>query len=203
MLQYKAFKPIRNLRLRKIARQVRAGIVPKGVDRETVYEALKLTRPKNATEFFGLLSANVKRANGDFEDLGLVSVKSVSAAFCKYLVDAMCTSGEFMNQFNQHKMGSGSTAASTGDTALVAAMSGAQAATGNAAATHGSSSIVYQTVGTVTATYGGDGTEVREHGVFNASTLGTLLDRSTVAAIAVATDDVITWTYDLTCVTGG
>lgn len=195
-------KFMKNYKLRKIAKQVRAGIVPKDVSTDTVYEALRMTKKKNAIEYFGLLSARVMRANGKEEDLGLVSVKLVTAAFCKYLVDAMTTSGEYVNQFNQHKMGSGSTAGASGDTALAAAMSGAQAATGNAAATHGATSIVYRTVGTVTSTYGTD-TQVREHGVFNASTGGTLLDRSTVAAIAIEIDDVITWTYDLTAVTGG
>lgn len=193
----------RTLRLRKIAKQVRAGSVPKGIDKATVFEALKLTAPRNATEFFGFLQAKIERANGKKEDLGLVSVKSVSRVFCEHLVDAMTSGGELMTGFSEHKMGSGSAAAVTGDTALGAAMSGAQGAAGSAAATHGASSIIYQTIGTLTSTYGEGGTNVREHGVFNESTAGILLDRSTVAAIAIATDDVITWTYDLTVVTGG
>jgi len=200
MLQSKNIKFFRNFRLRKIAKQVRhLGKVPKGISKETVYEALMLTRAKNAVEYFGLLSAQVMRKkDGSIEDLGLVSCKSVSLAFCKHLADAMTASGLSLDDFDQHKMGSGSTAAATGDTALVAAQSGAQAA--GVAGTHGATSIVYRTVGTVTATYD---SAVREHGVFSLSTGGILLDRSTVPVISVATDDVITWTYDLTCVTGG
>ena len=201
MLQLQNIPYIGDWKLRKIAKQVRAGQVPKGVDKDTVYEALKLTAPKNGVEVFGFLSAIVERVKGgEPEDLGLVSVKSVSLAFCEHLVDAMIGSSTVINDFNQHKMGSGSAAAATGDTALGAAMSGAQAATGEAAATHGATSIVYRSVGTVTATYNSD---VEEHGIFNRSTGGVLLDRSIVTAISVNTDDVITWTYDLTVTTGG
>jgi hypothetical protein len=72
---------------------------------------------------------------------------------------------------------------------------GAQGATGNAAATHGASSNIYRTVGTLTA---GSAYGCREHGVFNASTGGVLLDRSLVTNIDLNTDDVVTWTYELT-----
>ena len=203
MLSLFEIKPIRNIKLRKIAKQVRAGILPKGVSQEEVVEALKATVPKNTMEYYGLFSAVIERANGSKEDLGLVSCKSVTLQFCEHLVDYMAqTVATNLNDYNQHKMGSGSTAAATGDTALVAAMSGAQAAGGLTAATHGATSIVYRSIGTVTSTYGTD-TQVREHGIFNRSTGGYLLDRSTVAAIAIEIDDVITWTYDLTIVTGG
>jgi len=183
-------------RLRQIAKQVRAGILPKGVDKETIFDALKLTRPKNAMEMFGFLSAKVERANGDAAvDLGLVSVKKVTLAFANRLVDAMTTSGDIIDDFNQHKQGAGSTAEASGDTALVTPQAGAQGATGGAAVTHGATSNIYRTIGTVTA---GSAYEIREHGVFNASTGGILLDRSVVTAIAVNTDDVVTWTYELT-----
>lgn len=199
MLQYQG-KPIMEYwRLRGIAKQVRAGVLPKGVDKDTVFEALRLTRPKNALEMFGLLSAKIERANGGpAVDLGLVSVKKVTLAFAERLVDAMCTSGDVIDNFNQHKQGSGSTAEASGDTALVAAQSGAQGVTGGAAVTHGASSVVYRTIGTITA---GTAYEIREHGVFNASTGGVLLDRSIVTAIAVNTDDIVTWTYELTIAT--
>jgi len=203
MLQYKGISIMEYWKLRRIAKRVRAGVLPKGVSKNEVNDALKATVPKNAVEYYGLLTAVIKRANGTEEDLGLVSCKSVTLQFCEHLVDYMAQSVDTnLNDYNQHKMGSGSTAAATGDTALIAAMSGAQAEGGLTAATHGSSSIVYQSIGTVTSTYGTD-TEVREHGIFNRSTEGYLLDRSTVAAISIEIDDVITWTYDLTIVTGG
>jgi hypothetical protein len=187
-------------RLAKIAKQVRSGIVPKGVDKETIWKALKQTRPRNVTEMFGFLFAKVQRADGTTKDYGLVSVKEVTAVFTKRLVDAMVTSGDVLDNFNQHKMGSGSTAETDTETALVTARAGAQGATGNAAATHGATSNIYRTVGTLTAdaAYG-----CREHGVFNASTGGILLDRSVVTAIDLNTDDIVTWTYELTANAGG
>lgn len=183
-------------RLRGIAKKVRAGILPKGIDQDTIFKALKLTRPKNALEIFGLLSAKIERNNGEVvEDLGLVSCRKVTLAFAERLVDAMITSGDVIDSFNQHKQGSGSTAEASGDTALVSAQAGAQAVTGGAAMTHGASSNIFRTVGTLTA---GSAYGIREHGVFNASTGGILLDRSVVTNIDVNTDDVVTWTYELT-----
>lgn len=197
-LQCQGIPIIEYWRLRGIAKKIRAGILPKGVDKETVFKALKVTRPKNAMEAFGILSAKVERAGrpGIFEDLGLVSVRKVTRIFVDLLVDALVTTVDSMpNSFHQHKQGSGSTAEASGDTALVLAQSGAQGGAGGTEAIHGATSNVFQTKGTITAT---TAYEIREHGVFNASTAGVLLDRSTVAAINVATDDVVTWTYDLT-----
>ena len=48
---------VRRRKLRKIADQVRNGIVPRNVDRETIYEALRITRKPNNTEVFGFLYA--------------------------------------------------------------------------------------------------------------------------------------------------
>jgi hypothetical protein len=201
MLQYQGHSLMEYWKLRGIAKKVRAGIIPKDTSKEDVWEALRVTRPRNAAEIFGFLSAVVHNPDGSIKkDYGLVSCREVTAAFAKRLVDAMCTSGDVIDNFNQHKQGSGSTAETDTETALVAAQSGAQGVTGNAAATHGSSSQIYQTVGTITAT---TAYEIREHGVFNASTGGILLDRSVVTAIAVNTDDVVTWTYQLTVNAGG
>jgi len=181
-------------RLRQIAKQVRAGIVPKGVAKERIFEALKLTRPKNSLEMFGFLSAKVERTSGEIEELGVVSVKKVTAAFAKRLVDALVTATT-MTGFHQHKQGSDSTAEASGDTALVTPQVGAQAGAGATEAIHGANSFIFQTKGTITA---GSAYGIREHGVFNASTGGVLLDRSIVTAINVATDDIVTWTYELT-----
>jgi hypothetical protein len=201
MLQYQGHSLMEYWKLRGIAKQVRNGIIPKDTSKETVWEALRVTRPRNGAELFGFLSAVVHNPDGSIKkDYGLVGVREVTAVFAKRLVDAMVTSGDVIDNFNQHKQGSGSTAETDTETALVAAQSGAQVATGNALATHGTSSQIYQTVGAITAT---TAYEIREHGVFNASTGGILLDRSVVTAIAVNTDDVVTWTYQLTVNAGG
>jgi len=187
-------------RQRKIAAQVRSGIVPAGVSKSEIWDALKATKPRNGAEMFGFLSAIVQKTDGSTKDYGLVSVREVTTAFALRLADAMATSGDVIDNFNQHKMGAGSTAETSADTALVTAQAGAQGATGNAAATHGATSNIYRTVGTLTA---GSAYGCREHGVFNASTGGILLDRSVVTNIDLNTDDVVTWTYELTVNAGG
>ena len=190
----------KNWRQRKIAAQVRSGKVPVGVSKSDIWDALKATKPRASTEMFGFLYAKVQKNDGAMRDYGLVSVREVTTVFAARLADAMCTSGDVIDNFNQHKMGAGSTAETSTETALVTAQAGAQGATGNAAATHGATSNIYRTVGTLTA---GSAYGCREHGVFNASTGGILLDRSVVTNIDLNTDDVVTWTYELTINAGG
>ncbi len=189
-------------KLRKIAKQVRAGIVPKGVEQDVIFEALKLTRPSAVTEMFGMVKAVVHNPNGTLKhDYGLVSVRKVTTAFSIRLVDALIGSAVTMSQFCFHKMGAGSTSETATQTALVTQQVGAQTGTdGTAARTHGASSDIYRTVGTLTA---GSAYEAREHGVFNASTGGVMLDRSVVTAIDLNQEDVVTWTYELTVNSGG
>ena len=199
MLRYKGISILEYWKLKRIAKTVRAGKVPKGVDGETILRAMKLTKAKNVLEVLGCTYAKVQRKDGTFKDFGLVSVREVTSAFADHLVNCLTTSGDVLDNFNQHKMGAGSTAETSSQTALVTAQAGAQGATGNAAATHNGTNV-YRTVGTLTA---GSAYGCREHGVFNASTGGTLLDRSVVTNIDLNTDDVVTWTYELTIAAGG
>lgn len=187
-------------KLKKIAAAVRAGRIPAGVTKSEIWDALKATKPRNPVEMFGFLSAKVTRTDGTEKDYGLVSVREVTTNFAVHLVDAMLTSGDVIDDFNQHKMGAGSTAETSSDSALITQQVGAQGATGNAACTHGATSNIYRSIGTLTA---GSAYGCREHGIFNASTGGTMLDRSVVTNIDLNTDDVVTWTYELTVNAGG
>jgi hypothetical protein len=101
-----------------------------------------------------------------------------------------------MATFIYHKMGAGSTAETDTDTALITQQDGAA----QGSQTHGASSSVYQSIATLTA---GSAYGAREHGLFNASTGGVMLDRSVVTNIELNIDDVVTWTYNLTCTFGG
>jgi len=197
MLQYRGKSLFQYWRLRTLAKKVRSGIVPKGVPETEIWEALRITRPRGVVEIFGTLYAKVFNPDGTLKcDHGLVSVREVTAAFAKRLVDAMVTSGDIVDNFQYHKMGAGSTAETDTETALAAQQVGATSGT----QTHGTSSQIFQTVGTITA---GSAYGCREHGIFNASTGGILLDRSVVTAIDLNTDDVVTWTYNLTINAGG
>lgn len=190
----------KNWRLRKIAAQVRNGIVPAGVEKAEIFEALRLTKPKSSLEAFGFLSAVVDKVDGTRRDYGLISVKEVTSQFADHLVTCMRGVDTEINTFNQHKMGAGSTAETSSHTALVSPQAGAQAVGGATAGTIGATANIYRSVGTLTA---GSAYGCREHGVFNASTGGILLDRSVVTNIDLNTDDQVTWTYELTVNAGG
>lgn len=184
-------------KLRALAVEVRAGRTPKGVDKDTIFRALRQTANPNVVEMFGFLSAKSWHPDGTLKrDYGLVSVKEITQAFTKRLVDSLCDSAATMATFIYHKMGAGSTAETDTDTALVTQQVGAA----QGSQTHGASSSIYQSVATLTA---GSSFGCREHGLFNASTGGVALDRSVVTNIDLNTDDVVTWTYNLTCTFGG
>ena len=139
------------------------------------------------------------------EDHGIVSRKVVTTAGVNFIVDAFQTTTEVEN-FKYHGLGTGSTAEASGDTALVTELTteynpNSTRATGST--TEGASANIYRTVGTNTLD---SGTPVlREHGVFSASTAGTLLDRSVFAAITLdgTVGDSLQSTYDLTFSAGG
>ena len=189
---------VRRWRLRKIARQVRQGIVPPGVSRETIFEALKLTRPRNVFEAFGILSMKHYGANGELKtDMGVQSIKKITLAFVKFLADGFCssTSAALLDDFVYHAAGAGSAAEASGDVAL-GAETGVRV-TGSQ--THGASSNIFETVRTWVAS--GIFTAI-EHGIFNSLTNTAsqiLLDRSLVSTPPTcATGDEIVFTYDLT-----
>jgi len=195
------FGIVQNWKMRRIAKSVRNGVVPKGVDFDTVCEALKLTKPKSPLEAFGFLFAKHYDPNRNLiKDYGLVGCKSVTLEFAEFLVDAMINSSDaaILDHFRAHAQGSDSTAESTADQALGSEEDGRNLGT----QTHGASSNIYKSVATITATstYG-----VREHGIFDSTGAGDdrLLDRTLVTNIAVNTDDEIEWTYQLTIATGG
>lgn len=129
------------------------------------------------------------------DDLGVVSRKVITTAGVNYLASAFTGTGEPEN-FNFHASGTGSTAEAIGDTALVTEVE-ASRATGTQS---NPSANVYRTVATIsyTATRA-----IVEHGVFSASTTGTLWDRSVFTAVNVVSGDSIQFTYNLTLTAGG
>jgi hypothetical protein len=199
MLQHRGVPIIKFWRLKGIAKKVRAGIIPEGVSENDIWESLRITKPRAMVELFGALYRQVMTPEGDLKEANrLVSLREVSAAFAKQMVDCMLSSGAvtLMHHFLYHKQGAGSAAETDTDTDLGTKQTGATSGT----CTHGASSQIYQTVGTITA---GSAYGCREHGIFSASTGGILLDRSVVTNIDLNADDVVTWTYNLTINAGG
>lgn len=142
----------------------------------------------------GRLYVEVHRADGKTERLGLVSTRVVTTAGVNYLVDAFQGTTEPEN-FKYHAMGTGNTAENSSDTTLVTEVE--TRATGSQ--TEGSSANIYKTVGTITAT---TSRAIVEHGIFSASSAGTLLDRSVFSTINLSANDSIQFTYELTLPAG-
>jgi hypothetical protein len=169
------------------------------VDRETIYEALRVTRKPNVTEFFGFVYARHFRDGKLIEDLGLQGVKEITGSFVNYLVDAMMDSTVVMDDFDKHAQGDGSTAETDTQTALV----NQQSTRRTGSQTHGSTSNVYKSVATITAIAA---YTAIEHGIFDSMTATTqiLLDRTLVGSPPnLVTDDEVEWTYELTVNAGG
>lgn len=150
------------------------------------------------------LSLVVFRCGGRIvEDHGSVGWKVVTTAGVNYIVDAFQGSVE-LEVVKYHGIGTGSTAEAITDTALVTELTTEY--TGNVRATgsltEGASANIFRSVGTNTLD-GTPGAALREHGIFSASTSGTLLDRTVFAAINLSSGDGLQSTYDLTCNAGG
>jgi hypothetical protein len=96
---------------------------------------------------------------------------------------------------NYHASGTGTNAEAAGDTALQTEVASRQAGTQSEPAAN-----QYRTVATITyaASFA-----ITEHGLFSASSNGTVLDRSVFAAINVVNGDGIQFTYTLTVNSGG
>lgn len=135
------------------------------------------------------------------EDYGVVSTKKVTTAGVNFIVDAFQNTTELEN-LKYHGIGTGTTAESNADTALITELTteynpNSTRATGST--TEGASANIYRTLGTNTLDSGTPA--ITEHGVFSASSAGTLLDRSVFSAINLvgANGDGLQTTYDLTC----
>ncbi len=184
----------RNVRQSRIGSLVRRGIIPEGVEQAEIYEALRRTKPAGVLEMFGFLRMQIFRRRGYLfhcDDYGLVSCKKVTTAFAALVVTSLGASTANFANFKFHDMGDSSTPESNAHTALQNSretrVSGTQANNG---------ASIYQSVATITATAG---YTVNEHGLFNAATANTMMDRNLVPnAPVVITDDTVQFTYELT-----
>lgn len=142
----------------------------------------------------GRLFATVIRGDGSREDVGLVSTKVVTTAGVNYIVDAMQALAD-VGTLRFHASGTGTTAEASSQTALVTEVATRTSGTRE----EGASANIFRSVGTITyaATLA-----ITEHGLFSASSSGTMLDRSVFSAINVISGDSIQFTYELTLPAG-
>ena len=121
----------------------------------------------------------------------------VTDVYVNLLVDDLQASVADHSTFKYHDSGTGTAAEAATNTALGTPWGGARDV---GTQIEGATANVYKSVATTTYT----GTfAITEHGIFNAATVGTLMDRSVFAAINVVNGNQIEWTYELTVSSGG
>lgn len=127
-----------------------------------------------------------------FNDLGLVTTAGMV-----YAAAELAGGTGYINLFKYHDCGTGTTAATIGDTGLqTPAGTGRVSGTGT---TPGSTNV-YQSVATIAFT---STLAITEWGLFSASASGTMLDHRIFSAINVNNGDSIQFTYALTLTAGG
>lgn len=129
---------------------------------------------------YGQLELRLTKASGEVINYGVVSYRVVTTAFVNNLASNMVSvASPTVQAYTYHASGTGVTAEATSDTAL-----GTDSGVAHASGTQSNPTAnQYRTVGT--QTYSGT-LAITEHGVFSASTVGTLLDRSVFSAVNVA-----------------
>jgi hypothetical protein len=126
------------------------------------------------------------------ENVGRVSQGKVTNAFRDFMSLMLVTDATTMGDYKYHEVGTDATAEANTQTALITTTSIARVAGNQTNPT----APTYQSVATITA----DSSETwQEHGLFNASTSVTLMDRSLISpTVAVVNLDTVTFTYVLT-----
>lgn len=123
--------------------------------------------------------------------------RKITDAFVAYMVDSLQgTQGNWVN-FKYHDSGTGTDAEAVGNTGLGTPWGGARSV---GTQTEDGAANKYKSVATTTYT---GSFAITEHGLFNQSAGGTLMDRSVFAAINVVNGNQIEWTYVLTVTAGG
>ena len=157
---------------------------------------LGTTRTANGMTFQGTLAAKLTRANGLVDDLGVLSRRVVTDAGVAFMATDFFDGSTEITSFDWHASGTGTATESVSDTAM-GTDSGVARVSGTAT---NPAPGQYRTVATMTYV---SPLAITEHGVFSPSTSGTLWDRSVFAAINVVSGDSISFTYTLTCSSGG
>ncbi len=159
-----------------------------------------VTRVTGIPILYGVLTLRKVQGDGQVLDYGVASLQKVTSAAVAYIATRLVDGNTSIGAFDFHGYGTGSTAESNADTALVTELT-TQYATDNVRPTgtpSNSSANVYQSVATLAPDSGGT-LAITEHGVFSASSSGTLLDRSVFSAVSlVAGADSLVSTYQLT-----
>ncbi|MFA5429916.1 MAG: hypothetical protein WC329_02005 [Candidatus Omnitrophota bacterium] len=125
----------------------------------------------------------------------LVKNKCITTAYVTFLALMHQTDATTIGDFKYHDSGIGTGDEAVGDTGLGTAWGGARSEGTQVASTNAYTSVA-------TTTYNAS-KAITEHGLFNASSDGTLMDRTKFAAINVVDTNQIQWTFTVTFTAGG
>jgi len=120
----------------------------------------------------------------------VIKDKCVTTAFVDFVVDQLQTETSAFGDFKYHEMGLGTATEDAANTALqtttgIARVAGTQTETDH---------DTYKSVATITA----DASEaITEHGLFNTSTGGTMMDRTVFSAINVVSGNQVEFTFEI------
>ena len=130
------------------------------------------------------------------KDRRVVKNRVITTAFVNYLASSLKAAGEanWVN-FKYHDSGTGTGAEAVGNETLGTPWGGARTI-----GTQTSSANTYTSVATTTYN---TTKAITEHGLFNESSGGILMDRSKFSAINVVDGNQIEWTYTVTFTAGG
>ena len=158
--------------------------------------AIDLARKAGLPVLAARLKVKVFTNDGRVVDYGVVSTRVVTTAFVNALVDTLQSPVSAFSDFKYHASGTNNTAESASDTTLGTEVEASRQVGTQA---EGSSANIYQSVATIGYTAS---RAIVEHGLFNAASGGTLMDRSVFSPINVANGESIQFTYELTCSAG-
>jgi hypothetical protein len=125
----------------------------------------------------------------------VVRNKVITTAYVTFLALMHQTDATTIGDFKYHDSGIGTGDEAVGDTGLGTPWSGARDVGTQVASTNTYTSVATTTYNTTKA--------ITEHGLFNASTSVTLMDRTKFAAINVVDTNQIQWTFVITFTAGG
>ncbi len=129
---------------------------------------------------------------GWMENVGRVSCGKVTVAYRDFTVDQVIAESSIYGDYKYHEVGTSTQAEANTDTALITTTGISRVAGTQVEA----SAAVYRSVASIVA----DTSETwGEHGIFNASTGVTLMDRSLISpTVAVVNLDSVQFTYEIT-----
>ena len=157
---------------------------------------IPLARALGIPTYHGTLKAKLINLDGSVVNYGVIGYRQITTAFVDFVVDQLQTETAIFGDFKFHDSGVGVTAENITDTDIETTDAESRA-TGTQV--EGASSNIYRSVGTIAYT---TTKAITEHGLFNASTGVTLMDRTVFTVINVVNGNSIEFTYEITLTAG-